>query len=500
MRRPIGLILALLLPRIGLASALEPSEPSDLGDFSFSSRTVYHAYQVRLGVDGAKRDLNQLSEQLDADARGVGPDGRYDATISLRYRTDLGTGFHRDTPNGAGLPAVDGRDQVEVLSAFVDARALAGALDLRLGRQLLVDELSWLRLDGLSGFLRPSRALTLRAYVGQPVPFDWVLGPDALTGDGTQVSDGPALAMGGSASFEFGRALAVGASVRRTITFRGDELVVFGEANDARLGGITEQTSAGQIGVLEQRAGLSARGAITQLALSASGDLVWDLLFGRLESASARLAFDPSPSFRAELSAERVHPVFLGDSIFNVFNLFDTDRAGLEVTVRPFAPLFLDAGWTLQAFRGGPKGPKSSEDPGGEGLELDASSLSHGPHATVGWDAEHFSIGASFEAATNTGGRHAYGGNYRMLELFGRAALSHDASVHARASFTGFQDDWFEDADLGEVMEEERSTTFAAGANLRLGEMISARIDLARSFGSFLDGSYRVTTLVEVTP
>ncbi|MBI4820243.1 MAG: hypothetical protein HY791_28500 [Deltaproteobacteria bacterium] len=502
MARAVAWLSIGLLTSVAEASPIVPRESADLAFFGFSSRTVYHAYQLRLfgNGEGPLRDLNQLSEQLDLEGRGLGSEGSFDVVSSLRYHTDFGTGFHRDTAVSLGIPAVDGRHQAEILSAYLDARALFDRrLDLRLGRQLLVDELDWLRLDGVRAFLHAARWLNVVVYAGQPVPFDSVLGPDALGFDGTEVSDGAELSLGGSVTADFGAALSAGLAFRRTLTFRGSEIEVFG-VDDPDLAEITKQSSARKVGLIEQRLGLSVRAAIPGVDVHLSGGVAWDLLFGRLESASLRVNYDPARSIHLEAVAERVHPIFLGDSIFNVFNVFDTDRVRLEGSLEAFEDLWLEASWSLQAFHGGPKGSLSDSNLGGAGFELDASGLSHVPRGSIAYDGSRFGGGVSVEAATNTGGRYAYGGNYRLLEIFLRAQVFEELSAGARITLTGFQDDWYEDVDAGAVQREERSTTVALNLGARIDTVFRAKLDLARTFGSVLDGNYRVTTLVEVTP
>ena len=90
---------------------------------TLTTRSIYHAYQVQLQPDldlNAERNLNRFYQTLDIGGWGLGPDGQINAVLSLRYDTDFGTGFSRDTPIGAPLPAVDERDDLDLLYAYVE--------------------------------------------------------------------------------------------------------------------------------------------------------------------------------------------------------------------------------------------------------------------------------------------------------------------------------------------------------------------------------------------
>jgi hypothetical protein len=86
-----------------------------------------------------------------------------------------------------------------------------------------------------------------------------------------------------------------------------------------------------------------------------------------------------------------------------------------------------------------------------------------------------------------------------MVEGYGRVALWEDrllASV--RLNYTGAQTDWFEGIDAGQVAEELQSVGMALGLRAQVTDEVLARVDFIKNFGSVIEGSYRLQSLVEV--
>lgn len=476
---------------------------------SLVSRTLYQGSMLRLFPDreiDRFRNLNRFAEWLDIGGYGFGPRAGLDALASVRYRTDFGTGFHRDTPPGAGIPAVDGRDQLEVLYAYLDWRdAIEGRLDLRLGRQLLIDDLDWFSLDGIKATVYPFAGTRFEVYAGQPVPYETFLSSDPFLYDGTQIDDGPELTFGGSATIHGGD-LTISAAYRHTFIFRGSELVG-GARPGFDEGPAADSLSGGKRGVSEAVFGASLGYVIRPANIDLQAHGVWNLLFGGFDQARLGAGWTPRQSVRAQLEFLRVNPRFVADSIFNYFNLHPYDRGRAEVGLELTRGLWIDAGYFLQRFGGSPKGPRSlatagNEDPairGGEGLEFTGSDVVHGPRAEITYRRELWLVGAGAEASTNFGGRYAYGGNYRMVDLFGELLLLEGRlTTSLRLNYTGAQTDWFEAIDTGSVAPETVSYGVYLGARGKITDNVSARLDLVKNFESVIEGSYRIQSLLEV--
>ncbi len=490
---------ALVAVVVGALSA----SPASAQGLSLTTRTIYHAYQLQLQptlADGPLRNVNRFYQTLDASGFGLaGSD--LDATLSLRFLTDLGTGFGRDTPAGVGVPGISGASQVDLLFAYADWRdVIRDRLDLRFGRQLLLDDLDWYVFDGLklTGHLYEEGVdhLDVELYAGLPVLFDVTFSSDALLNDGVQQYDGqyplPGLVLGGAAFLRAFDELSASVAYRQEVQFRGDSPVVFGAApiSDRRL---AASASAGTIGLQESRVGGSVGYTYRPANLDLYGHATWDLLVGALEQARGGVSYNPNRTLHFGGEYLRVRPRFAGDSIFNFFNIFPYDRGRLEVSWQPYPGLMLEAGYLLQVMNGGPKGPRSATDPGSEGAQFRGSDASHGPSAGVSYRSRDWGAGAYIEAATNANGEYAFGGNYRFGYLFGDLAFLDGRLVgNARLSFTTVQTDWFEGVDQGQVAKPQTSYNANVGARWQLASSVSARLNLIKNFGSPLEGSYRV--------
>jgi hypothetical protein len=493
---PLVAALVVLIAPIGAEAAA----------LSLVSRTIYQGSRLRLVPDRdseAFRDLNRFAEWLEVGGFAFGPGDDVDAMLSVRYLTDFGTGFHRETPLGLGIPAVDGRDEVQLLYAFVDWRdVIEGRLDLRLGRQLLLDDLDWYSLDGLKATAYPFEGARIELYVGRPVPYETFLSSEsAFLYDGTELDDGLSLTFGGAAFFNFGD-LSASAAYRHGFVFRSEQLTLAarpGFDEDA----LNESLSGGTRGVTEVLIGGSLGYTIRPIAVDLALHGVWNLFFGDFDQARGSIGYTPLPSVHAELEFLRVHPRFLADSIFNYFNIHPYDRGRAEVGLEIVSGLWVDVGYFVQHFNGSEKGPRVPGDDlplcRGVPCEYQGSSALHGPRAGVSYRRQNWGVGASAEASTNLGGRYAYGGNYRQLELFGDVSVLEERLILlVRLNYTGAQTDWFSDIDSGAVAPEIVSYGAHLGANVKITEALSARLDFIKNFESLIEGSYRLQSMVEV--
>lgn len=481
----VGRVAALLVGLLGLGLG----DPVFGQTLTVDARTIYHAYEIPLWPDGpnlGNRNLNRFYQTLDLGGWSL-LDGDLDVVVSLRYDTDFGTGFHPDTPAGAGIPAVDGRDDLDLRFAYVDWRNIVkGRLHARFGRQVVVDDLAWYSLDGLRVTVTPWRdgrdGVDVDLYVGTPVRFDVVFSSEPFLNDGTQVDDrGPfgGLVFGGSGRLRILSNLTASLSYRQEVAFREDDLAAF------RGDELGAQASAGSAGLMESRLGASLGYELPSIGAHVYGSMVWDAFVGALEQARAGVGYDPLDGVHAQVEYLRSRPRFAGDSIFNWFNIFGYDRGRAEVSVEIIEGLTVKGGYLFQAFGGGATFRADAEFRG--------SDLSHGPSAGVTYRTERFGVGAYGEAATNTGGEYAYGGNYRMGWLFGDVSFfERRLTADARVSVTSVQTDWFEDIDDGEVAPVDTSVMLALGARGRITDFLSTRVLFVKNFGAVLEGSYRL--------
>jgi hypothetical protein len=498
-----------VVPRLAaLVLALGPASAASAASLTLLSRTLYQGSLVRLYEDAdrdAFRNINQFSEWLDVGGWSLGESGQFDAVVSVRFRTDFGTGFHRDTPAGFGIPAVDDPHDLELPYAYVDWRdVIEGRVDLRLGRQLLMDDLDWFSLDGIKATVWLDRENSLQLYAGQPVPYEAFLSSEPFLYDGTELIDGPSLTLGGSGHFQLGEDVTFGVAYRHTFQFRGTDLefaarptVLPTDENEADL---VRLISGGEVGVNEATLGLSAAYTLRALHTEVYAHGVYSFLFGELDRARAGATWTPLETVRAQAEYLRVQPRFAADSIFNYFNIKPYDRGRLDVALQLFGALWLDAGYFVHAVHGDPKGPLSSDTPGdNEGKEYTGSEVTHGPRAELEYRGTAWAVGASAEASTNFGGNYAFGGNYRMVEGYGRVALWEQRLLASlRLNYTGAQADWFEGIDAGQVADEIQSVGMALGLRAQVTDAVLARVDFIKNFGSVIEGSYRLQSLVEV--
>ena len=456
------------------------------------ARTIYHAYQIQLtpGASNGFRNLNRFYQTLAGGAGGLGPQGAISAHFSFRYETDFGTGFGRSTPNMAGIPSVDGRDDLDLLFAYVNWEGLMdGLLSLRFGRQLQLDDLAWYSFDGLKVQLHALRAAGQRfdveLYGGLPVVFDALFSSEPLLNDGIDEYDGSGLfhglVFGGRAKYESDFGLTFSTAYRQELVLRDDTLNVFNQNLAATSG------SVGTMGLQESMLGFSAGYAYRPLGLDVFARVNWNLLLGGLDRTRIGAGFHPFTNLHLRAEFLRVRPRFVGDSIFNYFNTFSYDRVRTDVEYTIFPGLEARLGYYLQVFHG-------SETARSQDI-FAGSDLNHGPSLGVTYRHTLFTVGALAEGATNFGGNYAYGGNYRYLAVFGDAHFwAQRITGSLRLSTTTFQNDWFARIDNGAV--EDPITSYNANFGLR-GQwtpMISTRVNFIKNFSSRLEGGYRLYT------
>lgn len=462
-----------------------------------TARTVFHDYRVVVAPeDNETRALSRFYAAVSGGAYQLGPDRQFDVIASLRYDTDFGTGFRVDTPLGSPLPAVDGRNDVDVLFLHLDWRNMIGReFDLRVGRQVHVDDLDFFVFDGLKlmGHLwrEGQDHFDLDIYAGSPVRFDALFAStESFLGDGTEVDDGEnpfgGMALGASAFLRVASSLTLSASWRNELVFRESEIVAYGpsvvasgpEAGTALVSAAERREAAAaasveavglQVSLLGGSMGLDIRSL--GLSLSASG--VLDLLALRLDQARLHLQWQPQPSLRFETELFRVRPRFVGDSIFNWFGAFPYDRLQAGVAADLFRRrLRIRAHWFAQRFLGAD----------------DDSSGTHGPSARLEWRTAAFGLNVFAEGGFELGSGDAVGGDWLSAGGGGDVALLRGRlRLDGRVSWAVVGDETG-----GLALQRRATTTLAFGFRGVVTRWLQTRTYYAHTVDRIADDHHRL--------
>ncbi|MBN2496027.1 MAG: hypothetical protein JXR96_15650 [Deltaproteobacteria bacterium] len=252
-------------------------------------RLLGQGYQTRT-VAGQLIDRRRISQWVSLRAvRLLGMDG---LQLGLQLRIDS------DLAAGAELQAGE-EDLVDLLAAYASMRDLFGRLDVTLGRQLLLDELGFAQLDGLSAEGRLPGGLVLGVQCGLDVRDRTWLGEEIVELDGVESGEVPAAVLGASLGFQRSW-LWAGVQYRRTMLWaEGWPL------DDERLGG------SASLRLADGTLGLDA-GAAYHLAR--------DRLERLRADGFARCDLGRAGSLRIELGLLHERPLFALDSIFNFFS------------------------------------------------------------------------------------------------------------------------------------------------------------------------------------
>ncbi len=453
---------------------------------SVTARSIFHAYQIQLfpgQQDSPERKLDRFYQTLDAGAWFLGPDGDISTVLSFRYDTDFGTSAVDNTGDIRGLSSVG---DVDLLYLYVQWDNLIDRhLDLRFGRQVQIDDLDWYSFDGLKAtvHLLPhgEDLLDVEIYLGLPVRFDQLFSSEPFINDGVMVDDAPGyfggLTAGGNASFRmFGLALA--AAFRQELIFRKDDLDVFAMQPEAAA------RSAGKFAMQESLLGFSAGYTVKPIGLDFYGHLTWNLLVGDLNQARAGIGFTPWAFLHFGAEYLRSRPRFLGDSIWNFFNIFAYDKGRFEASMKFLEYFELSLGYYLQEFRG-------SDIDGTTAFQ--GSSFNHGPSGGLTFRWQRIAAGFYAEGSSNLNSDYGYGGNYRYGQVFADGEfLDGLLGGTVRFSFTTFQNDWSEQIDDGIVDPAHNSFALDVGARTNIYDWVQLRINFVKNFSSDLEGSYRV--------
>lgn len=492
---------------------------------NLTARSVYHGYQLQLdpyGPGDGQRELQRFYAAVEGGAYGLGPTGKFDVVASFRYDADFGTGYAATTPFGSEIPRIVDPHDVDLILLYADWRGMVGdEADLRVGRQIQLDDLDWYVFDGLKLMVHAWREgenrAELEVYAGVPVRFDALFSSsEALLGDGTEIYDGESpfggIAGGANAFVRVFRDLSLSFSWRNEIVFREAEIVGFGPAVSVGGAGSVDPAGPGfgqpipgseeertlaasaseeTVGVQASLFGGSVGYVLRPLDLTVQASLVWDALTDNLDRGRAALAWDPARNLHFGLEYLRIRPRFVGDSIFNYFHIFPYDRGRVEGSWSLLDQrLTVSTAYFVQAFGGAATV---------SGSTFRGEDVSHGPSGGVDWRDDRFGVSLYAEGGTNFGGAYAYGGNYALAFLSGDVGfLERRLIADGRISVTTVQDDWFVGIDEGAVAEPRTTLSLALGLTAVPFDWLRARALYVQNVDPVLEGSYRVFTELAV--
>lgn len=319
-----------------------------------------------------RRHTSALGLELD-DLAGLGARGpKLEFRARLRLDADFGQlATERDPSSNRFVPGLE-QAPLDLLYAYVAMEGLAaGALGLRVGRQVLVDPLGFFSFDGGRLAIVLPLGLELGAYAGiEPRPGLPLLATARYLGDGVRRGGREQLELDREPSYldESELSPAAGAwltaralgplsaslAYRRVVNrsrvrlspfaaFPGDEPRTFGDAR-----------------ISSERFGASARLDWPEVG-SVSGLAQYDLYLRRFNEVSFDFDALPSRSLRAGVELRRSRPSFDADSIFNWFAQGETNSALIHVAYLPWPAL--DTQWS-----GGVRWFETEEDAGLSGV------------------------------------------------------------------------------------------------------------------------------------
>lgn len=268
-------------------------------EFLIESQTVGDAYQlVTSGNEVLNRNrLHQFLGLSLYDIEGSG-ENHWSFTSLFRFNVDFGL-TERELDEVVGLE----RTKLSLQYATLQGRDLLGGLvDLKLGRQLLMDGLDFLMMDGGVLTVNTPWYLALELHAGLEVRNDaWDLNDSQLETDGTRFIAGREETTD-AASLVFGAAL-----VTRNLDYARYRF------------GYRRFFSSGAVDA--EKIGGSFHQRVVQ-GLDLSGIVSWDMFNGRFDriQAGARARIDAHTEI--ELEYVRTNPTFDGDSIFNIFSIY----------------------------------------------------------------------------------------------------------------------------------------------------------------------------------
>ncbi len=383
---------------VGITAALLLAIPAQAVDVHVSSQTVGQGYQlITAGGDVLKRSrLNQFLGLSVLDFMGDNTNSM-SFVSSFRFDSDFGiTESEQDA-----IPQLT-NNNLSVMYLYLDFQDLGGMIDLRVGRQLLIDELDFTMLDGLR--LRYETGLNFGVEVvsGLEVKNAAALGVISSTQlevDGAPEDEDEGLVIGGALYLYGLRAHHGKLGYRRIMTFDGDLDAerVFGNYH-IRI--------------------------IPQLHLHVGW--AYDLVISDISDIRAQIRVPKlGDMVDIELAYLRLVPTFEGSSIFNVFNTMPMNDVDARVRVHIARGISAYVGGYMRLFGN----DIDDDDEGDDGIKdfggRLGGSMQIGRFGNVGLDANY-----------QTG----YG-DYSVVDLHGGYGfLDGDLRVHGRATAVIWED------------------------------------------------------------
>lgn len=457
--------------------------PARAIDFELTAETIGQGYQLRAG-DDTLVNRRRLTQYLGLSLFGLGPKDLYGnpternqfyAEVSMRFDAELGDYSTIAQLFGRSSQAELKQDHLDLLYAFVAGRNLGGFLDVKLGRQLMVDLFDFQSFDGLSVQANTPFHVALELWGGLAVtgaaPFDSpVYRTDGVSLGGNTLGS---LLQRQEDALEptFGFAL-------KTIGLPWLQA----RLSYLRTASFTNRAQPGEpeSGVLDEKIAFTARGRLFHGVLVPWVGIRYSLLAGRLDEvqAGARVTLSRRHSLRAEYVFAA--PTFDGDSIWNVFaaNEFNDARLTYDVSLgrvqlfaRTFARLFA-VDETLGAV------PPTL----GPGQAWGASAGARADFGR-GW--------ARLDGYWEDG----YGGQKGGADLYGRLRVFGDwltgLTVDGRLSYVWFRDD-------SRTIDHAHSFGLQAGARYTFFRGLTLHLVIEENVNRFWASQFRALAMLDI--
>ncbi len=347
---PRGRAALLAVGRVALVAAALVVAPATAraGDVLFTSETTGQAYQVRAG-DGSLFSRRRLVQSLGLDVL-VDPYAEQNQIYgSIRLRLDATLDDYRTPSAPSGRTAVHnaGPAPVELLSAYVEGRRLAGLLTLRLGRQWQLEPFRLRAFDGAALEIATPFYVVVEGWGGLGISGQAPVDSPIYRQDGLALDRNPTLSDAARSERLWQPTFGVGVRTvdNRLFDARLWYARTYSLYDDARPG-------APRLATVEERLNLSARSLFALGRFSPYVDLSVNLLLGVVDDLAAGISAGHD-GHRAVLDYVRSLPTFDGDSIWNVFASsgfddvrlgYDFRRGGVAVSARGFVRRFSEAG------------------------------------------------------------------------------------------------------------------------------------------------------------
>ena len=456
-------------------------------DFELTAETVGQGYQLRAG-DGTLVDRRRLTQYVGLSMFNLGPTDVYgNPKPENQLYIELQLRFDAELADYANLVELSGRtpqeelrqDQLELLWGFVGGKNMAGFLDFKLGRQLMVDLFDYQSFDGLSLQANTRFHVALEAWGGLNVtgaaPFD----SPVFRTDGVALGGNP---LGSLAAREESALQPTFGFALKTIGLPWLQARI----SYLRTMSPTENPQPGEPawGVNEEKLGLTARGNLLHGMIVPWFGLRYDVLAGEIDEIQAGVRVNATK--HQAIQAEYVFsaPTFDGDSIWNVFaaNAFDDARLTYDVMLGRFR---LFARGFTRFF---------STDAGNLGA----------PTASTGADVAYgASLGARLDLGRGYGRLDAYyqdgyGGITGGADLSGRIRVTGDPllgsglSFEGRLSYVYFEDD-------SRTIDHASSLGIQGGARYGFAHGLTVHVAAEENINRFFSSQFRLLVMLDVS-